>query len=121
VTLSSEPDAELVGNGFMAIGGLLLLGAIAAVVRAQLRARRASWLRTNGIRLPATFIHAEPTGMLINRVRVYDLSLEVTGAQGPYRVVMTRPMLEHEIEGTLGTPRFARVNPSNCWELVLEE
>jgi DNA-directed RNA polymerase subunit RPC12/RpoP len=116
-----ETDSAIVGFGSMAVGGLFFLGGVAARLIAFRRSRRAAWLRLNGRRLPAVFVEARATGMLINRVRVYQLVLEVRDQAGPYTTTLTRPLLEHEIAGLLGKPVFARVHPSDPFELVIEE
>ncbi len=118
--LVDEQDADSVGYGFVGLGGLVLLAALALLVSAYRSGRRAEWLRLNGKRLRAMFAAAEPTGTLINRVRVYVLTLQVQGEQGPYTVTLQRPLLEHELSQLVGSSVFVRVHPADGSELVLE-
>jgi hypothetical protein len=104
-----------------AIGLVLLVVGVVVVVRARLKGKRAAWLRTNGLSLPARVVGARPTGTTINDVPQYAFALQVAGPHGPYDASFTRVVPEHQVAMLLGREVRVRANPGQLSEVVLED
>lgn len=106
---------------FAVVGVVLLCAGIVVVLRARAAAKRAAWLRLNGLSLPARVVGAEMTGTRVNEVPVYRFVLQVAGPQGPYPSSFTKLMPEHMVARLMGSELRVRANPQNLQEVVLED
>lgn len=104
----------VIGGALAGFGGLAFFGARA-------KAKRAAWLRTNGLSLPARIVNAERTGTEINDVPVYRFVLEVAGPRGPYRASFDKLAPEHEVARALGAEVRVRADPQKLEDVLLED
>ena len=104
----------------IALGAALTLGGGFALFRARASAKRAAWLRTHGLSLPARIVGADRTGTEINDVPLYRLSLQVAGPHGPYLAAIEQLMNEHEVAGMLGQEVRVRADPAQLADVILE-
>jgi hypothetical protein len=103
------------------IGLVLLVIGVVIVVRARASAKRASWLRLNGLSLTARIAGAGRTGTTINDVPVMRFQLQVAGPQGPYAASFDKLVPEHQVAMMIGHEVRVRANPQQLSEVILEE
>ena len=103
----------------MAIPGIILL---VIGLRGQAKAKKAAFIRAQGIQGTANLISASPTGLRINRVPQYALkmSIQIPGKE-PYEAI-TKIVVGPAAAGML-TPEFTapvRVHPKDPTDFILE-
>ncbi|HEY8086819.1 MAG TPA: hypothetical protein VIF09_03220 [Polyangiaceae bacterium] len=103
------------------IGAVLLVVGIVIVVRARAKAKRAAWLRVNGVSLTARIVNAELTGTMINNVPLMRFVLQVAGPHGPYAASFKKLAPAHEVARVIGGEVRVRADPNNMQDVILED
>ena len=102
------------------IGAVMMVIGVVLIVRARGKARRAAWLRVNGLSLTARIVDAQMTGTMINNVPMMRFILQVAGPHGPYQASFTKLAPAYEVARVVGGEVRVRADPNKLDDVILE-
>jgi hypothetical protein len=118
MTQSDSPFEAIIS---FATGALFTVGGTMGFVHARKKAKRAVWLRRNGLSLTARILGADKTGMEVGDTPVYSFVVEVAGPEGSYQASFSKLVPEHKVPVMLGTEVRVYADPDNLREIIVDE
>jgi hypothetical protein len=103
------------------VGALFTVGGAMGFVHTRNKAKRAVWLRRNGLSLAARILGADKTGMEVGDTPVYSFVVEVAGPEGSYQASFSKLVPEHKVPAMLGTEVRVYADPDNLREIIVDE